>query len=105
MSIELDSSKADFQSVRGFHGPKPARLLAWVLAATLLAGCAHHYDITLTNGIRLTNVTKPVLDRDSGVYTYKDLNGRVRHVFAGRVVEIGPHSSKNNVPGSIQSTQ
>jgi hypothetical protein len=103
MSIEKDSAKAESRSVQGFHFPIPAKLLPWLFAAALLTGCAHRYDMTLTNGLRLTNVTKPVLDRESGVYTYTDLNGRVRHVFAGRVVEIGPHSSKNNVPGSLQS--
>jgi hypothetical protein len=104
MRIERRSSKADSRSAQGLHYPKPAKQLAWLLAAALLTGCAHRYDMTLTNGMRLTNVSKPILDRESGVYTYKDVSGKVRHVFAGRVVEIAPHSRKNKVPGSMQQS-
>jgi hypothetical protein len=79
---------------RTFSGMKrlPISLLA-VLAA-LLSGCAHRYDMTLTNGIRITNVSRPLLDRDQGIYTYKDVTGQSREVSAGRVVEIEPHSNK-----------
>jgi hypothetical protein len=48
----------------------------------------------LTNGIRITNVSRPLLDRDQGIYTYKDVTGQSREVSAGRVVEIEPHSNK-----------
>jgi hypothetical protein len=64
----------------------------FLVMALLLAGCAQHYDMTLTNGVRVTNVTKPILNEDSGSYTYKDVAGNVRHVSQSRVLEIKPHS-------------
>jgi hypothetical protein len=78
------------------------RLWPWLFSAVLLAGCAHRYDITLVNGERVTNVTKPVLNRGEGVFYYKDVRGQEHHVFAGRVVDIGPHSSSHLPPGTIQ---
>ena len=42
----------------------------------LVAGCMHNYDITLVNGIRITHVSKPKLDKETGVYTFKDIKGR-----------------------------
>ncbi len=78
------------------------RLWACLFSAVLLAGCAHRYDITLVNGEMVTNVTKPVLNRGEGVFYYKDVRGNEHHVFAGRVVDIGPHSSSHVPPGTIQ---
>jgi hypothetical protein len=77
----------------------PVRGLVFpLLAAVLLSGCAHRYDIILTNGGKVTNVTKPVLDRGIGVFTYKDVAGNEHEISAGRVVDIGPHSKKNDPP-------
>jgi hypothetical protein len=73
-------------------------LMLSLLAAVLLSGCAHRYDIMLTNGGRVTNVTKPVLDRETGVFTYNDVAGHEHKISAGRVVDIGPHSKKNEPP-------
>jgi uncharacterized lipoprotein YajG len=73
---------------------KMKKLFAGLAAALLLAGCAHRYDLTLTNGIRVTNISKPVLDRQAGVYTYKDITGRRRQIPASRVEVIEPHSNK-----------
>ena len=67
------------------------RLFLSALAAGLLTGCAHRYDMQLTNGVLISNVSKPVLDRQNGVYIYKDVAGNKRYVSAGRVTEIGPH--------------
>ena len=103
MSIDRLVSKADFSSAQGWRGSSAAKILAWLFSATLLEECAHHYDITLTNGERVTNVTKPILDRDSGVFAYKDVAGQVHHLSAGRVVEIDPHSSKNTTAGTFLS--
>ncbi len=64
--------------------------------ALLLAGCAQHYDMTLTNGVRVTNVTKPILDADTGLFTYKDVAGNKRQVSESRVLEIKPHSRRND---------
>ncbi|HEX4121583.1 MAG TPA: YgdI/YgdR family lipoprotein [Verrucomicrobiae bacterium] len=67
------------------------KVLPVLVIVLLLAGCAHHYDMALTNGIRITNVTKPVLNDDSEQYTYKDVAGNEHHVSASRVLEIKPH--------------
>jgi hypothetical protein len=71
-------------------------ILPGMAALVLLAGCAHRYDITLTNSVRLTNVSKPLLDRSAGVYVYKDVNGQEHRINASRVVEIDSHSSKRD---------
>ena len=83
--------------------PAVTKVLLCLFSVALLCGCAHRYDIMLTNGSRVTNVTKPVLDKDNGVFTYKDVAGGVHHVNAGRVVDIGPHSSKNDAPDTVKS--
>jgi hypothetical protein len=72
------------------------RIASILLGASLLAGCAQRYDMILTNGVRLTNVRKPVLDKENSVYVYKDGSGNPRYINAGRVVEIKPHSSKDD---------
>jgi hypothetical protein len=81
---------------------KGARFLPWLFCAALLAGCAHRYDMTLTNGEKLANVGKPVLHKDEGAYYYKDVAGNIHHINAGRVVEIAPHSNRNTTPGTLQ---
>jgi hypothetical protein len=102
MNIEALMSKADSRSSWSLHGSKLAKLLPLLFSAALLAGCAHRYDMTLTNGVRVTNVTKPILNREEGVFTYKDVAGNVKHINSGRVVDIAPHSNKNTTPGTFQ---
>ena len=102
MSIEKYSSKEDSGFGRGSHFVRLAKLLPWVFSAALLTGCAHRYDMTLTNGARITNVTKPVFDREQGAFYYKDVAGKVHHVSSGKVVEIKPHSRKGTTPGTMQ---
>jgi hypothetical protein len=93
-----------------FAGSSPAKrtnfvnmknILWLLLGAGILAGCMHNYDITLINGNRITHVTKPKLDKSTGVYTYKDVKGRTNYVNASRVVEIAPHSTAPE-PGTPQ---
>jgi uncharacterized lipoprotein YajG len=76
------------------------KILLPLVGVVLLAGCMHSYDVTLVNGIRITHVTKPKLDKKTGVYTFKDIKGRTNYVAAARVVEIAPHSnaSKAGIP-------
>jgi hypothetical protein len=102
MSIEKKLSRAISHFTNVFHGWKLAKLLPFLFCAALLAGCAHRYDITLVNGERVINVTKPILNRDRGAFYYKDVAGGEHHVFAGKVVEIGPHSNKHVPAGAIQ---
>jgi len=100
MCIEKVSSAADSCSVHGLQGPALARLLPWLFCAALLTGCARRYDIVLTDGTRVTNVTRPVKDKETGVLSYKDVAGNVHQKNAARVVEIVPHSDKISTPGS-----
>ncbi len=103
MSIEQKLlSEAQTRPARTLGFFKRVGLPPALLCLLLLAGCAHRYDITLTNGERITNVTKPVRDREKGVFTYKDVAGHDHYVSAGRVVDIGPHSNKNTTPGTMQ---
>jgi hypothetical protein len=70
-------------------------ILPSLAALVLLCGCAHRYDVMLTNNMRITNVSKPMLDRSAGVYVFKDINGKERKIMASRVVEIDAHSRKS----------
>jgi hypothetical protein len=80
--------------------PNMKTVLPMLAMALMLAGCAHRYDMVLTNGVRVSNVTKPVLNEESGTYTYKDVAGTERHVSQSRVLEIKPHSKRNDSPAS-----
>jgi hypothetical protein len=102
MNMEKNWTNAISHLTEGFHRRKLAKLPPLIMAAALLAGCARRYDITLVNGIRVTNVTKPILHREDGVFIYKDVTGKEHHVNAARVVDIGPHSDKNVLPGTLQ---
>lgn len=102
MNIEKNSSRADSCFVRGLSKAGLAKFLPWIVSAGLFSGCASHYDMTLTNGTRITNVTKPTYYKDEGAFYYKDVSGKVHHISSGRVVEINPHSRHNTTPGSVQ---
>ena len=102
MRIEQQLSKVDPRFAQTFLQRQRSRLLPWCFAAVLLTGCAHRYDITLVNGQMVTNVTKPKLNRSEGVFYYKDVTGEEHRVSAGRVVDIGPHSSRHVPPGTIR---
>jgi hypothetical protein len=72
------------------------KILLLLPGTVFLAGCMymHNYDLTLVNGMRITRVTKPKLNKETGVYTFKDINGKKETISASRVVEIAPHSDK-----------
>jgi hypothetical protein len=76
------------------------KVAPFLVATLLLTGCAQHYDMVLTNGVRVTNVTKPVLNEGAGYYTYKDVSGAERRVSQSRVLEIRPHSRKGGALAS-----
>jgi hypothetical protein len=79
---------------------KVKNILLLLLGAVFLAGCIHNYDITEVNGIRITHVSKPKLNKRTGVYTYTDIKGQKKSISAARVVEIAPHS--DSVKAGIQ---
>ncbi len=67
--------------------------LLLLIGAMFLAGCMHDYDVTLANGMKITHVSKPKLNKETGVYTFTNIKGEKKSVSAAKVVEIAPHSS------------
>jgi hypothetical protein len=56
----------------------------------LLTGCATRYDITQSNGTVIRAKTKPRLDKEKHIYTFKDMAGQEVRLSAGRVRLIEP---------------
>ncbi len=67
-------------------------LLAILLGATLLTGCASRYVITLTNGRQVVAAAKPRLDGFNFVFT--DPAGRTNSIPSTEVRAIAPASSQ-----------
>ncbi len=54
-----------------------SRALGPVVVLALLAGCASsEYIMSTTSGVMITTRGKPSLDEKTGIYTYKDAEGR-----------------------------
>jgi hypothetical protein len=70
---------------------KMKNVLLLLLCAVFLSGCMHRYDLTMVNGMKVTRISKPKLDRQSGLYSYKNIKGEKRVISASQVVEIAPH--------------
>ena len=68
------------------------------VAALIVTGCAHRYVITLTNGNQIAAKSKPQL-KNGEAYVYKDLQGKVATVPAGKVREIAPASMAKDQKG------
>jgi hypothetical protein len=67
-------------------------LLAVLLGAALLAGCASRYVITLKDGHRVVAAGKPQLEGFNFVYT--DPSGQTNSIPSSRVRAIFPASSQ-----------
>jgi hypothetical protein len=78
------------------------RLIVLLLGAGLFCGCAHHYDMTLTNGMRIINVRKAAVNKATGQVDYTDVAGHKRHISLARVVLIEPHNSKQFISPTEQ---
>ena len=63
----------------------------------MLLGCKTSYDVTLSNGSKNTGVSKPLLDRESGHYRFKMIDGREMRVLSSRVILIEPHGESSEV--------
>ena len=70
------------------------KIFILLVLASWLTGCHTRYDVWLNNGSRITGVTKPVLDKTTGVYRFKDAKGQEQSVKAMKVIQIAPHESK-----------
>ena len=79
-------------SQRGAIGSIMINLALLLAASVLMTGCAH-YDVSLNNGTKFTNVRKPVLNKETGYYTIKNATGKAFTVKASRVLVIEPHQS------------
>jgi hypothetical protein len=95
-----DSRRAEsrFKSSRAHHRKQNAirtimkqLLLAGLVGAVLLAGCASRYVIALKDGQRIVAVGKPQLEGFNFVYT--DLSGRTNSLPSSRVRAIVSVSS------------
>ena len=79
-------------------------VLLLLLGTVFLTGCLHNYDITLVNGMVITRVSKPKLDKENGFYTYRNIKGEKRTINAYRVVEIAPHSEQKAKPPQLPNS-
>ena len=89
-------------TIERISAPKPVRralnpraLFALLLAAANLCGCARRYDMTLTNGGRVTNVRKPIRSKEGGNFTFIAADGKQHVISADRVLSIVPHGDKD----------
>ena len=65
------------------------RTLTLVVAALFLAACASpEYVISTTDGTMITATGKPKLDEKTGMYTYKDADGRAVTIKKEAVKQI-----------------
>jgi len=65
------------------------RLTATVAVLALLAGCAStEYIISTTGGTMITTSGKPSLNEKTGIYTYKDAEGRAATIKKDDVKQI-----------------
>jgi hypothetical protein len=65
-------------------------LVVLLSVMVLCAGCRTKYDITLSNGNKITGVSKPVLNKETGFYEFKLANGKQEAVKSMRVRTIEP---------------
>jgi hypothetical protein len=82
------------------------RLLAFVLLAALLAGCKSSYDVTLNNGMQFTGVSRPKLNKEKGMYVFKNASGRTFSMPESRIRSIEPHADRQaQFKGSSDANQ
>jgi hypothetical protein len=74
-----------------FESSSMKKLFGLFVLALLVIGCKSNYDVTLTSGARYTGVSKPKLDKQGGMFTFKSASGRVFTVPETRVRTIEPH--------------
>jgi ABC-type Fe3+-hydroxamate transport system substrate-binding protein len=69
---------------------KPKLILLLLGLVWFGAGCARHYNITLSNNNTMSTHGKPKYDKATDTFKFKDSYGRVVILPAFRVKEIAP---------------
>ena len=64
------------------------QLLVALLCAAALAGCSSEYLISTNDGQMITTDSKPKLDPDSGMYIFKDAEGREQAIPSASVKQV-----------------
>ena len=64
------------------------QLLVALLCAAALAGCSSEYIISTNDGQMITTDSKPKLDPDSGMYIFKDAEGREQAIPSASVKQV-----------------
>ncbi|MGZ4962653.1 MAG: YgdI/YgdR family lipoprotein [Limisphaerales bacterium] len=67
------------------------KLITIVFATIVLVGCRSAYDVTLTNGMQFTGVSKPKLDKEKNVFVFKNMSGKTYAIPETRIRTIEPH--------------
>ena len=75
--------------------------LPFTVCVGLLAGCARHYHLTLTNGSVIITASKPRLE--NGSYHFKDASGKVVYVPSFRVREVAPTSMSKGTKSTFNA--
>ena len=74
----------------------PVKIFFILLFFTVvLVGCKSSYDITLSNGRKVTGVSKPVFDERLGLYRFKMADGKEARLSSSRVRLIEPHGESS----------
>ncbi|UJJ32960.1 YgdI/YgdR family lipoprotein [Halopseudomonas maritima] len=63
-------------------------LLLALVCATALAGCSSEYIISTNDGQMIATDNKPKLDPDSGMYIFKDAEGREQAIPSSSVKQV-----------------
>lgn len=69
---------------------KTSTIIISIVCVSLLAGCAQHYRLTLTNGNSISTNTKPRLNPEGSAFVFKDRTGKLTSVPVGKVREVEP---------------
>jgi uncharacterized lipoprotein YajG len=71
----------------------------------LLAGCARHYNITLTNNHVITTSSKPKVNKSGDAVVFKDRSGKVASLPMGSIKQIEPVSHKPTPDSILKPSQ
>jgi hypothetical protein len=89
--IDAGARREESGRRRGALFPVMKKVIAIIFVAILVAGCRSSYDVTLTNGMQFTGVTKPKLEREKGVYVFNNAAGKNFAIPETRIRTIEPH--------------